>query len=168
MWKDIKGYEGLYQVSDKGEVQRLLKGGRTKLVKPRCGLYPTVSLSNHCNKKSYLVHRLVAEYFLERPEGTTEVNHKDGNKWNNDLSNLEWVTQRQNIDHAVKELEAFKYGKTPRKVRCIDPYSGQIVEEFRSVSEATRAVGKDSRQGITCCCQGRRITAYGYKWEYAD
>ena len=87
VWKDINGYEGLYQVSDEGQVRRLLKNGRTKPVKNRENLYPTVSLSKDGKRRSYNVHRLVADAFIEKPTGKTEVNHKDGNKWNNHVEN---------------------------------------------------------------------------------
>lgn len=167
MWKDIKGYEGLYQISDEGHVRRILKNG-TKTLKDRDGLYHTVSLSNKCEKKTFAIHRLVAEHFLERPDGATEVNHKDGNKHNNHVSNLEWVTQAQNRSHAMKELGRHPFGKAPRKVKCYDP-DGNFVKEYESVSEASRAVGTAySRVGITMACKGEYKTAYGYRWEYAD
>lgn len=171
MWKDVKGYEGLYQVSDDGRVRRILMGGRTREVKPRKGLYPSVSLSNHCVKKSFSIHRLVAENFCERPYGTTEVNHKDGNKWNNDISNLEWVTQKQNQEHAIHILGKPVFGKRPRKVKAYDKKTGEFVKEYPSISQAARELANDivvGRVGITQCCAGRKKSAYGYTWEYVD
>lgn len=169
MWKDIKGYEGLYQISDSGEVRRLCKGGGTRTIKHREGQYPTVSLSRNGKPKSYSVHRLVAEHFLERKEGQDEVNHKDGNKWNNRADNLEWVSQRENLLHAMANLKHFPFGKAPRKVRCIDKDTGEVVTEFYSIAEAARVFGKAGlRTSITMCCQGLQQTAYGYRWEYAD
>ena len=169
MWKEVNGYEGLYEVSDDGQVRRLLSNGKTKPVKNRENLYPTVSLSKNSIRRSYNVHRLVAEAFLEKPEGATEVNHKDGNKWNNNVSNLEWVTQRENYLHAVKELNHFPWGKAPRGVKCIDPDTDEVIAEFYSIADAARSLGKASaRSGITWVCQGMQQTAYGYKWEYAD
>lgn len=169
MWKDIKDYEGFYQISDEGQVRRLLKHGKTKLVKDREGKYCTVSLSKKGVKKSYNVHRLVAEHFLEQPEGCTEVNHKDGNKRNNHISNLEWVSQRQNLLHAMSELNHFPFGKKPRRVRCMDMETGEIVTEFISVAQAAKTIGKMSaRSSITLACQGFQASAYGYIWEYVD
>ena len=169
MWKDIKGYEGLYQVSDDGHVRRLLKNDRTKPVKNREGLYLSVSLSKKSKRRSYNIHRLVAEAFLERPVGATEVNHKDGNKWNNDISNLEWVSQRENMLHAMQQLNKFPWGKPPRKIRCLDKETGEVVAEFYSIAEASRVFGKGGlRSSVTLCCQGLQQTAYGYRWEYAD
>lgn len=169
MWKDIKGYEGLYQISDEGHVRRLLSGGRTKPLKDREGLYYTVCLSKKCQKHSVSIHRLVAEHFLEKPEGATEVNHKDGNKHNNHVSNLEWVTQKQNRDHAVKTLNKNPFGKPSRKVKCIDKYTGEVVKIYPSVSEAARSTGNVyARPKITEICRYGHGTAYGFRWEYAD
>lgn len=170
MWKDIKGYEGLYQISDEGQVRRILKGGRTRPVKSKEGsLYYTVSLSKKSVYKTFSIHRLVAEHFLDRPQGTTEVNHIDGNKKNNHVSNLEWVTQHGNRVHAMERLDKFPYGKPARKVRCRSIDTNEIVAEFHSVSEAAKSIGKISaRNSITLVCQGFANTAYGYKWEYAD
>lgn len=169
MWKDIKGYEGLYQVSDEGNVRRILKSGNTKQVKCKDGLYYTVSLSKNGRYKSFNVHRLVAEAFLDRPEGKTEVNHIDGDKHNNNLSNLEWVTQQENHIHALEVLHHFPWGKPPRKVKCFDAETGNEIAEFHSISEAAKAIGKASaRSGISLVCNGLQNTAYGYRWEYAD
>lgn len=169
MWKDIKGYEGLYQISDDGHVRRLLKNGRTKPVKNREGLYLSVSLSKKSKRRSYNIHRLVAEAFLDRPANADEVNHKDGNKWNNDISNLEWVSQRENMLHAMQQLNKFPWGKPPRKIRCLDKETGEVVAEFYSIAEASRVFGKGGlRSSVTLCCQGLQQTAYGYRWEYAD
>lgn len=170
MWKDVKGYEGYYQVSDKGQVRRLYKDRYPKILKNRPSAnYYTVSLSKNCEKKTLAVHRLVAEAFLERPKGTTEVNHKDGNKLNNKAENLEWVTQKENALHASKVLGNHAFGKPPRKVKAIDPLSGEVVAEYSSVSDAAKAVSANyARSAITLVCQGHNQTAYGYKWEYAD
>ena len=171
MWKDIKGYEGLYQVSEKGEVRRILKSGKTKPVKPRDGLYYTVSLSKNNKYTSFNIHRLVAEAYLDMPESNEplEVNHKDGNKLNNNVENLEWVTQRQNMLHAINQLNHYPWGKPPRKVKCINPDTGEVIQEFYSIADAARTLGKMSaRTGITAVCQGLQPKAYGYKWEYAE
>lgn len=169
MWKDIKGYEDLYQISDDGHVRRIFKGGRTKLLKNREGLYYTVCLSKNCQKHSISIHRLVAEHFLDKPEGKCEVNHKDGNKWNNNVENLEWVTQKENTNHAIKVLGKNPWGKEARKVKCFDKYTGELVAIYPSVSEAARSTGNIyARPRITEICRYGQGTAYGYKWEYAD
>lgn len=168
IWKDIKNYEGVYQVSNQGNVRRLLSGGRTKPLKNREGLYYTVSLSYSQYKKTYAVHRLVAETFLLRKPWETEVNHKDGNKHNNCVENLEWVTQQDNIKHATHVLGNSPFGKPPRKCRCLDD-EGNVIAEYPSITEAAKALGKISaRAAITNVCKGYSPTAYGYHWEYAD
>lgn len=169
MWKDIKDYEGLYQVSTDGRVQRIYKNGKTKELKNRVGVYYSVSLCKKGIKKSYNVHRLVAETFLDQPDGKNEVNHIDGNKYNNNLSNLEWVSQKENLIHAMEILNHFPWGKAPRKVKCLDKETGELIREFNSLSDASKSVGLASaRNSITLACQGYQKTAYGYKWEYAD
>lgn len=165
-WKDIRDYEGLYQVSDEGEIRRIFEN-KAHLLKKRNGTYLSVSLSKEGKKKSHNIHRLVAEAFILRPVGTTEVNHIDGNKHNNNVNNLEWVTQKENLIHATDKLNHYPWGKPPRAVRCLDKNTGQVLGEYHSISEASRAVGKaNARSGITLVCQGLQASAYGYKWEY--
>lgn len=170
MWKDIEGYEGLYQVSDDGQVRRLMSNGKTRILKPwKSYNYYTLCLSKKCEKKTKAVHRLVAETFLGKPTEYREVNHKDGNKLNNRLENLEWVTQRENSLHAVDVLGIVPFGKPPKKVRCIDPVTGEVVAEYRSLLEASKAMGKVSvRASISLVCQGYQKQSCGYKWEYVD
>lgn len=170
MWKDITGYEGLYQVSDKGEIRRFYKGGGTKEVKNRDGLYYTVSLSMKCEKRTYAVHRLVAEMFIPRPVWCTEVNHKDGNKHNNCVENLEWVTQQENQQHAIDVLGKRPFGKAPRPVKATNKKTGEV-KEYPSISAAAKDFGKPLVQGrvaITSVCIGTRKSAYGYRWEYIN
>jgi hypothetical protein len=111
IWKEIKGYEGLYQVSNLGRVKSLSKvkelynGGlyntKDKILTPRISNgYISVSLHKHNKGITKLIHRLVAEAFIPNPEGKPQVNHIDGNKTNNILSNLEWNTRSENIQHA--------------------------------------------------------------------
>ena len=169
MWKEVKGFEGFYEVSDKGEIRRLLSGSRTRPIKPRGEKYPTVSLSKPGFKKSVTVHRTVAEAFLEKPEGATEVNHIDGDTRNNVVSNLEWVTQKQNLYHAMLVLNHAPYGKKPRRVRCRNIDTDEVVAEYPSVSEAARQIGTMyARAAITQACKHRYDSAYGYRWEYIN
>lgn len=113
VWKDIKGYEGLYQVSNLGRVKSLPKKRnngtnfyiqKETILKPQLKTkrYLGVGLVKNKLHKNYLVHRLVAEAFLENPNGYKEVNHIDCNKLNNQVSNLEWCNQEQNLEHAYK------------------------------------------------------------------
>jgi hypothetical protein len=107
-WREIQGYEGVYEVSDLGNVRRVKPasgtrpGSRLKPLPDSCGQYFMVSLSNHAVMKRFLVHALVAVAFLgKRPRGR-QVNHKDGDKRNNAASNLEYVTRRENMAHAYR------------------------------------------------------------------
>lgn len=96
-WKDISGFEGVYEISSCGRIRR-----GEKILKPeitRLG-YTRKSLQANGKKKRVLVHRLVADAFLERPEWATEINHKDGCKGNNHVDNLEWSTRSKNAFHA--------------------------------------------------------------------
>lgn len=114
IWKPIKDYEGLYEVSNFGNVRSLdhyaSNGVKDILYKGRTlkywwdgkHNYKMVTLSKDNRKTKYLVHRIVAETFMENPKNKKEVNHKDGNKGNNEVSNLEWVTSKENKEHAYK------------------------------------------------------------------
>lgn len=102
VWKDINNYEGLYQISSYGKVRSLDRGnrkGRVLKLNPTKG-YLGVFLSKYGNSNKFQVHRLVCQMFLENPENKCCVNHKDGDKSNNNVLNLEWVTHSENIKHA--------------------------------------------------------------------
>lgn len=101
VWKDIKGYERLYSVSNYGHVRKTFKNGKNIILKPRINYkgYERVSLSKHYFRKEFCVHRLVAECFIENKHNKPQVNHIDGNKLNNIVNNLEWVTAKENCIH---------------------------------------------------------------------
>ncbi len=113
-WADILGYEGCYQISDDGKVKSLPKtrklnhGGiqhvPERILKPYLGRdgYPYINLCRNYVIKHGKIHRLVALAFITNPEGKPHVNHKDGNKLNNSYKNLEWVTRKENAEHAVR------------------------------------------------------------------
>lgn len=136
VWKDIEGYEGLYQVSNTGQVKSLnYKGhGVVKLLKQDIihNGYKRVSLVKNGKKKNYLVHRLVAIAFLPNPHGYKEINHIDENKVNNMISNLEWCSRKYNMNYGTvikRSSENRKGGKNPnygKRVKII-PMQNQFL-----------------------------------------
>lgn len=163
-WKTIENVTN-YEVSDCGQVRnsktgRILKGRISK------SGYLQVSLIDAFTKKqkNQYIHRLVAIYFLENPENKREVNHKDGNKLNNNVDNLEWVTPSENQLHRQKVL-----GKTKTSQRKIGKFSKDhvLLEKYDSIIEAAKSFGK-SRVNIDNALQRKQKTAYGFIWEYLD
>ena len=104
VWKDIRDYEGLYQISNLGNVKRSKRESTGRLLNPYVNShgYLTVSLSKNGDVSREIVHRLVAKAFIKQPLGQNVVNHLDGNPLNNRVDNLEWCTQKQNIIHAIE------------------------------------------------------------------
>lgn len=171
IWKDIKGYEGLYQVSNIGRVR-----SSNGIIKPRIsGCYPRIKLYNKGACEHVFVHRLVAEAFIPNPENKSQVNHKDGNKLNNIVSNLEWVTPSENAIHAHRVLGhktcnpcLGKFGKEHWNSKLVlQIKDGKIIAEFYGCMEAQRKT-KIHHSGIGMVCCGRRQSAGGYQWKYKE
>lgn len=165
IWKDIAGYEGLYQVSNFGRVKSLNynKTGISKcLVPKKNNSYNMVCLCKGGVHKYVSIHRLVANAFIPNPENKLEVNHIDGNKSNNLISNLEWVTSSENTRHAIDKLghNPRKWSKTP--VKCVE--TGEI---FETQIEAAR-VYHTSQGAIGNSARGNRPKAGGHHWVFTD
>ena len=170
IWKDVVGHEGLYLVSNLGNVKTLLT--RKKLLKPAYDKdgYLRVALTTKDNKrKNYYVHRLVLSAFVPNTENKPCVNHIDGIRDNNKLENLEWCTFSENEKHKYKLGYKQKISKerieklvelTSKKVKCIE--TGII---YKSMHEADRQTGICYKY-ISACCTGRRKKAKGYHWQY--
>lgn len=163
IWKDIKGYEGMYQVSNYGRVKGLerwthFKNGRKPRREPERILkftkhhkgYFKAQLRKEDKLKGYFVHRLVAEAFIPNPEGKSQVNHKDGNKGNNHVDNLEWNTQSENLKHSYHVLGSHRKSveamyeprmKAKRKPVIVYDLEGNFVAEFKSQAETAKAMG---------------------------
>lgn len=179
VWKPIVGYEGLYEVSNLGRVKTLkinndkARHQKTKILKQckNSSGYLIVNLSN----KTKRVHRLVAMTFIPNPNKLPIINHKDGNKLNNNVSNLEWCT------HSYNNKEAYKLGlktgylknKTginyPRKLNIIGMFddNGNLIEKFYGCCEPYRKY-KYSPIAILDCCKGKYKKMYGYKWRFIN
>lgn len=183
VFKDICGYEGLYQVSNLGNVKSLSFGAKnmrmsniSKLLKistTNCG-YCKVQLYKSGKPKMCYVHRLVAEAFIPNPENKSQVNHIDGNKLNNVVSNLEWVTASGNQIHAIEHNLRTpspmigKFGKLNHNSKPVLQYdlNNMLLKRWDSISDAGRYYGE--RSNISCCLCGHHRTAYGFIWRYAD
>ena len=162
-WRDIEGYEGLYQVSNLGRVRSLnCRGhkGCIGILTPRLDGkgYEMVALYKEGKARNTKVHRLVAQAFIPNPNNYPQVNHKDENKTNNIVENLEWCTGKYNSNYGTGKIRSgIKQGK---KIICID--TGQ---EFDRIREAARVYGI-CHNNIVECLKGKRKTAGGYKWKY--
>ena len=190
IWKDVEGYEGLYQVSNLGNVKsiprviksslkhqnKVLRKGRLLKQSLNHNGYPQIVLKilGKCYCKR--VHRLVAEVFIPNPNNYPQINHIDGNKLNNKVSNLEWCTAKQNIIHAFKEglyktpKKAFKKGQNSVKVNQYT-VNGNFIRTYNSITEASEQflrVSKRPHSSISSVVRGKSKTAFGYIWRYAD
>jgi hypothetical protein len=165
-WRDVVGYEGLYQVSNLGRVKSLFRYKKILKQTIRRGYYQ-VELFKNMKGKIFPVHRLVAMAFLPNHHCYPCVNHKDEIKTNNNVNNLEWCTYKYNSNygHCREKIRAKCRFKPIRQIK-----NGVIIREFPSVLEATNFLGLNSACGssIIAVCKKKpgHFTAYGYEWEY--
>lgn len=162
MWKIVVDHAN-YSISDCGEVRnnrtnRMLIPVLTKNGYLRVGL----------DGKLCRIHRLVAEAFIDNPNGYTQVNHIDGNKCNNHVNNLEWCTPSQNIIHALKTGLMVNNTSNLLPPKPIEQLSldGDVINKFDSIKDVERKLGFNN-SNISKACRGKQHTAYGYKWRYA-
>ena len=170
IWKDIKDYEGLYQVSNWGRVKSFnyKNSGKERLMKPykTTGGYFQVKLQKNRKSKNCRVHRLVAETFLPNPENLPEVNHIDEDKTNNRVDNLEWKTHKDNVNHGTRNERAAKAmtnGKLSKPVLQLS-LSGELIREWPSTMECDR--NGFHFGNIAACCRGEKPQYKGFLWMY--
>lgn len=163
-WKDIEGYEGLYQISNLGRVKSLGNGksnnSKEKILK--CGKskqgYIFVSLSKKGKKKNYLIHRLVAQAFIDNPDNLPEVNHINEDKTNNCVDNLEYCNRTYNINYGTRTE------KTQKPILQFTK-EGKFVKKWDGIREVERELGF-SHSHISKCCKGKCKSVGGFKWCY--
>ena len=179
IWKDIKDYENLYQGSNWGRVKSLdrwvkdtngsLRFYKGRILKPgtnTCG-YLQVSLYKNGKEKIFYVHRLVAEAFIPNPNNLPEVNHRDENKQNNSVENLEWCDRLYNVRYGTgierqkkKQLNNIKTSKTVVQYTL----DGKFIREWKSTAECGRN-GYNQRH-VSECCKGKIKKHKNFIWKY--
>ena len=177
IWKDIEGYEGRYQVSNLGRVRSLSLGKIAKfrrehegrVLKPyltRYGYYLVDLYYDTKKKRHYLVHRLVAQAFIPNPDNLPQINHKNEQKTDNRVENLEWCDNDYNIHYGTGI--ARRSISQQKQIEQID-MQGNVVAVHDGIVKASEATGI-SRSNIGKCCKGksRHKTAGGYRWRYKE
>lgn len=167
IWKDIKGYEDKYQVSDTGKIKALNfhneKKEKELIPKKRRDGYFCIQLYKNNKRKSYYIHKLVAEAFIENPYNLKCINHKDENKQNNNVSNLEFCTIKYNNHYS------FKARKNRKKDKKISQYTidGKLIKQWNTIKEIETIKGY-SYYGIFNCLSNRQKTSSDYIWKYEE
>lgn len=183
IWKDIPGFDGEYQASNKGRVKSVaridLKGRNWKekiLSTSVCKGYERITINFHGRRISTGVHRLIAMAFIPNPNNLPQINHKDENPLNNCVENLEWCDYLYNRNYGHRNEKAAKsqslrlkgwmpHPEYMKAVQKIDPHTGSVIACYVSASEAARQCGLFESK-ISLVCNGKRHTTGGYKWKY--
>ena len=165
IWRDIDGYNGLYQISNKGRVKSL-KCGKERILRPRDNGngYLNVVLYKNTASQSRYIHRLVAEVFIPNLENKPQVNHKDENKLNNCVNNLEWATAKENSNYGSRN-ERMGYSLSIPILQYSK--SGDFIREWKSSAEVKRVLGIDNSH-IIACCKGKLKSSGGFIWKYKE
>ena len=153
--KDIQGYEGLYAITEDGKVWSY-KSNRFLKPYKNSGGYLRVALTKDWVKKQFTVHRLVAEAYIPNPENKPQVNHKDENKENNNVDNLEWMTAKENNNYGTRTQRATETFKSGNAIYC-----EELDKVFNGYHEAARELNT-TVQSIVAVCRGNQLTVSGY------
>lgn len=181
IWKPVTGYEGLYEVSNKGQVKRLERDiicnngvkrhMKERILKGSLDSYGYLQANLYNAKGRYkllLVHRLVAKAFIPNPENKPQVNHNDENKTNNCVDNLEWMTNEENVNYGTRNERAGK-AISKAKSKSVAQYSkdGELLKVWSSIKEAGCKLGI-SRGNISSAARGVYKTSGGFVWKYVE
>ena len=170
IWKDVLGYENLYLVSNFGRIKSLYHKNKIMQVYTNQQGYSIVRLHKNKKRTGLLLHRIVAKAFIPNPNNKPEVNHIDGNKLNNCVNNLEWVTSSENTIHAYnnKLLSRDFFGSLniPRRKKVIQLDTNyNIINIYASLTEAGKCTGIKTSNISSCCLHKYRYkTAGGFIW----
>lgn len=177
MWKDVVGYEDLYSVNELGQIKRKHRiwireedGAKITInemiMKTRVLRgYETIGLTKDHIQLTKPVHRIIAKAFIPNPENKPEINHKDGNKLNNSIENLEWVTESENTLHAFRlGLRKTTDGGTSKSVAKLNPNTKEILEIYPSLRELDRTTSF-LRKEVSLACRNGRLYK-GYCWKF--
>lgn len=173
IWKDIDGFKGYYQVSNFGRIKSLfryvkVKNGfrsvQEKILKPKIDKdgYLHIVLQKNRKSRYFAIHRIVANAFIPNPNNLPQINHKDENKANNHVENLEWCTELYNDNYGNRNKKISKL-----KYKPINQYSlsGDFIRWWESGVCIEKETGFN-RKNISACCCGVKKTAYGYVWKF--
>lgn len=177
IWIDIDDYKGLYQVSNFGNVRRLMfinnkciKNKIKSLKINNTGKYSYVFLSKNGLVRAYSVHRLVAKAFIPNPNNLPQINHKDENKHNNCVDNLEWCTNLYNMNYGNVKSKISEANKNKPNIKSRKPViqfdrNMNYINKFNSIAEASKQT-LTNKKSIILCCNEKRKTANNYIWRY--
>ena len=181
IWKDIEGYEGLYQVSNLGRIKSLQrtitdKNGKVKTIKETLMKHNTddkgykyVFLSKNNTKKFSRVHKLIAQAFIPNPLNLPEIDHINTIQDDNRIENLRWCTHKENMNNNETLRKFREKGRRHKQTKDIPikqlSFEGEEINIFTSAYEAGKILGYKPCH-ILYCCDGKRKTAYGYVWKY--
>ena len=168
IWKDIPNYEGLYQVSNLGDIKSLYNYRKYSILTPRLKRgYYTVGLRKNGIRKWHLVHRLVASAFIMNPDNLPQVNHKNEIKTDNRAENLEWCSVSYNNNYGTRQERVSKSNKLCKPVLKFD-LKGNFIKKYHSMSEAARQNGVKSTSSIMECCKGKISQTKGFVYKYEE
>ena len=182
IWRPVVGYEGIYEVSNKGRVKSLIRGKGVLKPNRHPNGYMSVELfrGNESKNKRKIIHRLVAMAFIPNPNNLPFVNHKDESRDNNCVENLEWITHRDNLMYGTapqRRLAHINYADPKRAEiaringkavsKPVDQFtrSGEYIQSFESAKAASIATGT-RHSHLLECCMGKYKTSGGYIWKY--